>query len=588
VSQTGVPFSGNTVLKLASHLALSRHGIYYFRLTYSAGSATKEKRISLRTKNPQEARLKASCLSAIMVTSKLDKQKTMDRDTYNAAQSLALEEPANGNYLERLLHRVDKQQLAQLTGRSLGDIETLLNPSQPQGTHKLELELPGGMVFRDINSDEDVGRVHQILKSLNLSPEALAQLIAGPNPQKLPSPAFHPDPFVGTTGEEGDGAARILQPPINHAKPQPAQVGGTTIQEMVPRYATRKRNKLSSKALYEYGNYHRKFVQWLELRKKNKHIPVHAITRADVADYIDDLLNDGLSERTVSQKYLPAINGLFDLAQTMGLIPEGQVVSRGHKIFSKADFKKASANNGYKSFNEEDLKTIFQSKLLKDAERPADFWLPMLGLFTGGRISELAQLDVADIQKHGEIWGISINDEGDKQLKTLAAMRLIPLHPVLLSCGFLDYVEDAKACGPKLFGYLTPDRFGSWGGTPSERWGKYMDGLGIKDPQKVFHSFRSTSNTLLKNNGVGEESRCQFIGHEHDTVNSRIYSDPHKLPFLLENVASKLVYPMIDFSTMVYAKGQFSEMLKHLIALKARRLAHEQAKAQRMTVDKTK
>lgn len=308
VSQTGVPFFGNTVLKLASHLARSRHGIYYFRLTYSAGLATKEKRISLRTKNPQEARLKASCLSAIMVTSKHDKQKAMDRDTYNAALRLATDEPVDGKFLERMLHRFDKQQLAHLTGRSQAEIESLLNPTRPQGVHKLELELPGGMVFRDINSDEDVGRVHQILKSLNLSPEALAQLIAGPNPQKVPVQASHNDAMAATISEEG-GNTRILQPPINHAKPQPSQAGGTTIQEMVPRYATRKRNKLSSKALYEYGNYHRKFVQWLELRKKNKHIPVHAV------------------------------------------------------------------------------------------------------------------------------------------------MRLIPLHPVLLSCGFLDYVEDAKACGPKLFGY---------------------------------------------------------------------------------------------------------------------------------------
>jgi len=42
---------GNAILKLPSHLAESRHGFFYFRLTFKLGGFTKEKRMSLRTKN---------------------------------------------------------------------------------------------------------------------------------------------------------------------------------------------------------------------------------------------------------------------------------------------------------------------------------------------------------------------------------------------------------------------------------------------------------------------------------------------------------------------------------------------------------
>ncbi|ARK46294.1 hypothetical protein DF122_30095 [Burkholderia pseudomallei] len=224
-----------------------------------------------------------------------------------------------------------------------------------------------------------MGRAVQILKTLNLSPEALAALITNnPQPaQAAPVPTSLPAaPQLATT-----------------------EAGGTTIQEMVPRFATRKRNKLAAKTLYEYGNYHSKFVEWLETRKKKKHIPVHSVTRADVADFIDDLLDEGITAKTIQQKYLAAISGLFELAQTTGVIPEGQqLVSRGHKIFFKADAKKSAVANGYKAFTEDELKRIFQPTLLSQAERPADFWLPMLGLFTGGRISELAQMDIADVQ----------------------------------------------------------------------------------------------------------------------------------------------------------------------------------------------
>jgi site-specific recombinase XerD len=97
--------------------------------------------------------------------------------------------------------------------------------------------------------------------------------------------------------------------------------------------------------LYEYGNYHDKFINWLETRKKSKHIPIRAIQRADIADFIDDLLEEGLSGRTIQQKYLAAINGLFSLAQSTGALPEGvPLVSHGHKILTNTDLKKAGSS----------------------------------------------------------------------------------------------------------------------------------------------------------------------------------------------------------------------------------------------------
>ncbi|MDO3623690.1 hypothetical protein Q3O98_21670 [Ralstonia pseudosolanacearum] len=546
-------------MHLPSHLAKSRHGVFYFRLTFRTGGVTTERRISLRTKNPQEARFKALCLSGIMTVRKQEQQRGAALDYLSTAGNIAGQRP-DSDFLLNLLHRVDRQRLAELAGLSLEAVNELLTPMAEPDTRRLDIEMPGGFAIRNVNSDEDMGRAVHILKAMNLSPEALAALItSNPNPARAaPVPASPPvAPQADTT-----------------------EAGGTTIQEMVPRFATRKRNKLAAKTLYEYGNYHRLFVEWLEARKKKKHIPVHSITRADMADFIDDLMDQGIGAKTIQQKYLAAISGLFELAQTTGVIPEGQqLVSRGHKIFSKADAKKSAITNSYKAFTEDELKRIFQPTLLSQAERPADFWLPMLGLFTGGRISELAQMDIADVQQHNGVWAFSINDEGDKSLKTLAAIRLIPIHPVLIQCGILDYVNDAKAHGIKLFSYLTPNKFGSYGDTPSERWGNHLDTLNIKDPQKVFHSFRSTSNNRLKQKGVSEESRCQFVGHEHDTVNSAIYSDPHNLQFLLDNVASKRDYPALDFKALKYQPGQFSDMLAHLCAKKESRARHKAAKA---------
>jgi hypothetical protein len=54
-------------LKLPSRLALSRHGIYYFRLQFQLDSKRRERRISLSTNNPQIAKAKAIQISAMML-----------------------------------------------------------------------------------------------------------------------------------------------------------------------------------------------------------------------------------------------------------------------------------------------------------------------------------------------------------------------------------------------------------------------------------------------------------------------------------------------------------------------------------------
>ena len=493
------------------------------------------------------------CLSGIMASQSHKKEQAMATKYLNTATSIA--QGLDSDFLLNLLHRVNREQLSELSGLPQQEIEKFFTLPTPD-TRNLDIDF-GGISLRNINNDDDASRAIHILKSLNLSPESLAQLIASPVPQTVPV--------------------------VTAQQPSSNEDGGTTIQEMVPRFATRKKSKLSEKTLYEYGNYHRKFVEWLELRKKKKHIPVHSITRADLADFIDDLLASGIAPKTVTQKYLAAISGLFELAQSIGVLPEGQIlVSRGHKVFTKQDAKKSASTSSYKPFTDVELKLIFQSELLTKAKQPADFWLPMLGLFTGGRVSELSQIDIADIQKHGEVWALSINNEGDKSVKTLASTRLIPLHPTLIECGFLEYVNDAQQYGKKLFPYLTPDMFGSYGGRTSERWGKYLDTLDIKDPQKTFHSFRSTSNNRLKHNGVTEENRCQFIGHEHDTINSSTYSEPHKLQFLLEYVASKLDYSCIDFNKLKYRQREFDFILKKECIAAERRSIHKKSQEARI------
>ncbi|HQT80816.1 MAG: hypothetical protein B7Z60_01880 [Ferrovum sp. 37-45-19] len=275
-----------------------------------------------------------------------------------------------------------------------------------------------------------------------------------------------------------------------------------------------------------------------------------------------------VSDRTIKHKYPAALGTLFELAQTYEAYPEGPIPTIGHKIFTKKDLATKEATNSYQPFSDEELSRIFNPEKFLTQERPADFWLPLLAIFTGGRIAELCQLAITDITNQNGTWAISINDEDYKRVKSNAARRIVPIHPQLMELGFLDYVDDAQVHGDMLFPYLTPDKFLNFSGTPSERFGKYLDTVGITNSKKVFHSFRSTANGLLKDADVAEESRCQFVGHEHGTINSTIYAKKHTLNFLLKNVATHLIYTTVEFDKLVYTKGRFSAELNRLCKIK--------------------
>jgi integrase len=406
---------------------------------------------------------------------------------------------------------------------------------------KFDVELPNGIAIRNINTPEDLAGAEKILKQLN---------------------------------------ATIPQNPVVSTPTPPAIQGGITLEEMTEKYATRKDGKNSDKTNYEYRNYHKHFSKWLAIRKDNKAFPLRLITESDISDYIDDLKANGKSDRTIQDKYLAALSSLFVLAQASGAYPKGDSnPARGHKVFSKNDLKKVGNKTEYKPFTNDELQKIFSPKSLLAMPRPADFWLPILALHTGGRIEELCQLAITDILKVDDIWAISINDDDYKSVKSDAARREVPIHPQLIQLGFLDYVEDAKKYGTMLFPYLVPDQFGKFSPTPSERFGKYLDTLEIIDKHKVFHSFRKTANNHLKQKGVPEEMRCQYVGHERESLNSNTYAEKFSVSFLAENVSKHLIFDAVDFSQLTYQKGRFSEELARLSKTKRHREIIQERKA---------
>ncbi|MGC4003676.1 MAG: hypothetical protein QM811_11350 [Pirellulales bacterium] len=169
--------------------------------------------------------------------------------------------------------------------------------------------------------------------------------------------------------------------------------------------------------------------------------------------------------------------------------------------------------------------------------RPFQYWLPLLGLFGGLRIREAAQLHIDDVAKQEGVWCLDINERTpDKSVKNEGGWRIVPLHPVLLTAGFVQWCEALRAAGfRRAFPELT---YSAGDAAYAKEAKRTMSAMLLKlgmprDGTKVFHCLRHNANDALARvsdaAGMDEHmrrfARYQLMGHSvGDDVNARNYT----------------------------------------------------------------
>ncbi len=130
--------------------------------------------------------------------------------------------------------------------------------------------------------------------------------------------------------------------------------------------------------------------------------------------------------------------------------------------------------------------------------------MPLIGLFSGMRLNEICQLDVADIRKIDDIECFVITCDAsigstEKRLKTENAERLVPIHPTLIDIGFLKYVATRRVSGRgKLFPDLSVASTGYYSDNFSKWFSRFLEKAGAKRPRTSFHSFRHNFRDALR------------------------------------------------------------------------------------------
>ena len=143
--------------------------------------------------------------------------------------------------------------------------------------------------------------------------------------------------------------------------------------------------------------------------------------------------------------------------------------------------------------------------------RRGRFWIPLIALYSGMRLNEICQLDLADVKTVGGVECFSVTPESarggkDKKVKTMSSRRLVPIHTKLIEIGFLNYVADRRRqASIKLFPELPISATGYFSDPFSKWFVRFLIKCGAARDKTSFHSFRHCFRDAMRNAKLDHE-----------------------------------------------------------------------------------
>ncbi|MBP2303597.1 site-specific integrase [Azospirillum picis] len=235
-----------------------------------------------------------------------------------------------------------------------------------------------------------------------------------------------------------------------------------------------------------------------------------------------------------ARKRLSFLKTLLTTAVDAGIIEESP--ADGVKIKDDG----AKPDQARRAFTYAELELIGR----KLAEKDDTFrWVTILGITTGCRLGEIAQLTVNDVQSEDGVMFLSINAADGKSIKTASSVRRVPLHPDIKQ-SFLDFIKKKK---DRIFPDIQPSANDNISDLISKRWNHWRKNIGFNEKGLCFHSLRHSFKDRCREAGIAEEIHDALTGHSGGGVGRR-YGGRPPLRVLADAVA-KLKFPVASASS---------------------------------------
>lgn len=249
--------------------------------------------------------------------------------------------------------------------------------------------------------------------------------------------------------------------------------------------------------------------------------PIAALTPGCFADYAVHLRTPAGGKLSLSytSDQLMYLGMLMRAAIREGFYT-GENPAVGHVTYNKKQKDLQTTKTGWQPFTTVQINTIFNPENFGAVGQDHTRWGMILALYTGARISELAQLALADIEQDSAgRWVIRIDTvEENQSLKTADSRRTVPVHNDLITLGLIKRVERLAAAGETMLFPKLKSGVNGYGGAVSHGISRYLDKLQIKPRgggKLGAHSFRVGLIQVLEEAGdLVTDGECRlYVGH---------------------------------------------------------------------------
>lgn len=160
--------------------------------------------------------------------------------------------------------------------------------------------------------------------------------------------------------------------------------------------------------------------------------------------------------------------------------------------------------------------------------RDALYWIPLIVMTMGTRLTEVLQLKSGDLIWHEDgVYCLRFAWSVEQNGKRVASRRVVPIPQVLLELGFVEWIRK-KSFDPNtlLFSEIFKKNPRFTDQTFTKRFWTVRKNLELLNHSEDFYALRMTLSSALWRGGVSESDRQMIIGHASKTIIGKHYTFP--------------------------------------------------------------
>lgn len=266
------------------------------------------------------------------------------------------------------------------------------------------------------------------------------------------------------------------------------EVGALQLQSIVDAYIKENGHLWGVKETNAYKSLFNRFI------KHSGIAYLEQCTKQKAVEFKQSLITSGLSNTTIN-KFIGKLSNFFDYIHAH---------YEHSNIFDGLKIKRAKQETTRTAYTKQEAQELIK---FANKQQQHHKFMVLLGLYTGCRANELAQLYTSDLVKIEGVWSILIQaTKADQKLKTKNASRIVPVHSELIKQGFIEFVKSrGQEC--RLFPEF---KYSAIDGC-SKAFVQWF--IQHKPVAKTYHEIRHSFATQLRAHDISLNVAAQLLGH---------------------------------------------------------------------------